>query len=459
MKVIKFGGSILKDSKDFKEVAEIIRNENEKIVVILSGVSDVTDTLFKYLNYKKIDENAINGLINHLKSLHFKITSEAITDIAIKKKVQNTLKIKLEQLEQLLRGVYYVKELTPKTRALILSYGERLSVQILAGTLNDKGIKAKAFEADNLGIITNGDYGNAIAILNPISKNIKKSILHLFNDNIIPIITGFFGCDTNGHTTLFGRNGSDYSASIIAYAIDADRVDIWKDVDGFLSADPKIIDNAHLIKNLTYREAAELSYFGAKILHPRTVEPLIKKNIKLIIKNIYNPILKGTSICLNNQKNKEIIKSIAYRSDISCLKIHGSGVGNNPGVLSEITSVFRKNNINIISVITSQTCIAILLESKDLDKSYNLLEIKHIKTVEKIEKINEIALIAIVGEGLHNNNGIVAKVSNAVAKNKINIEMISAGASNVAYYFIVKKRAVAIAIKAIHNVSNIPIIY
>ncbi len=458
MKILKFGGSSLKDARGFKQVAEIIKNENEKRVVILSGVCGVTDTIQKYLNYYKIDEIAINGLIKHLKRLHFKITSEAITDIAIQKKVQNTLKNKLDQLEQLLRGVYYVKELTDRTKDLILSYGERLSVPILTGVLNDKSVKAKAFEADTLGIITNGDYGNAVAILNPISKNLRKNILPLFNKEIIPIITGFFGCDSNGHTTIFGRNGSDYSASIIAYALDADRVDIWKDVDGFMSADPKIIEDAQLIDNLSYREAAELSYFGAKILHPRTVEPLIQKNIKLRIKNVYNPFLKGTDICNNGHKKKEIIKSIAYRNDIGCIKIHGSGVGNKPGVLSEIASKISSNQINIISVITSQTCITILLESKDLNTSYNLLNSRQIKTVERIEKIKDIALIAIVGEGLQNNHGVAAKVTNAVAKNGINIEMISAGASEVAYYFIVKENVLESSIKAIHEELKILII-
>jgi aspartate kinase len=457
LKVLKFGGSCLKDSKGFRNVANIIKNEEERRVVILSGVCGVTNTIQNYLNYEKIDEIAIKGLINHLKRLHFKIASEAITDIAILKKVQSTLDKKLQKLEKLLRGVYYVNELTDKTRDKILSYGERLSVPILAGALNDRGIKAKAFDADNLGILTNGDYGKAIAILEPISKNLKKQILPLLNERIIPIITGFFGCDNNGHTTIFGRNGSDYSASIIAYSLDADRVDLWKNVDGFLSADPSIIDDAYLIKNLSYREAAELSYFGAKILHPRTVEPLMKKNIKLHIKNVYNPNIRGTNISDNGHKNKEIIKSIAYNKEISCIKIHGSGVGEKPGVLLDIVSKISSKNINIISVVTSQTCITLLLESKDLKSSFNLLSSKQIKTVERVEKIKDIALIAIVGEGLLKHYGIAAKVSSAVANSGINIEMISAGASEVAYYFIVKENDLERAVKAIHKELSIPV--
>lgn len=454
--MLKFGGSSLKDASGFRDAAKIIKNEREKPIVILSGVCGVTNTIQKYLQFDRIDEIAINGLIQHLRRLHFKISSEAITDIAILKKVQNTLQNKLEKLEKLLRGVYYVEELTDRTRDLILSYGERLSVPILAGTLHDQGVKAKAFEADNLGILTNGDFGNAIAILNPISENLKKDILPLFKRNIIPIITGFFGCDNNGHTTLFGRNGSDYSASIIASAIDANEVEIWKDVDGFMSADPNIVKNAHQIDSLTYQEAAELAYFGTKILHPRTVEPLMKKEIKLQIKNIYNPSDKGTYIGKNGYKNNDVIKSIAYSKDIACIKIHGPGVGYKTGVLSEIVANISLHQINIKSVITSQTCITLLLEKKDLDRSYSILASKQIKTVEKLEKIKDIALIAIVGEGLLRHHGIAAKLFKAVAKNGINIEMISAGASEVAYYFIIKEKVLEPAIKAIHKELSRP---
>ncbi|MCK4365984.1 MAG: aspartate kinase, partial [Thermoplasmatales archaeon] len=319
MKVLKFGGSSLKNARDFKNVAKIIKNQDGKSVVILSGVCGVTNTIQKYLTYQKFDEIALQGLIQHLRRLHFKISSEAISDIAILKKVQNTLLIKLDKFERLLRGVYYVEELTDRTQDLILSYGERFSVPILAGTLQDQCVKSLAFEADNLGILTNGDFGNAVALLNPISDKLKKEILPLLDKNIVPIITGFFGCDNNGHTTLFGRNGSDYSASVIAYAIDADEVNIWKDVDGFLSADPTIIKDTHVLPHLSYKEAAELSYFGTKILHPRTVEPLMKKEIKLVIKNTHDPLKIGTEIGNNNNGKKASIKSVAHSTDIACI--------------------------------------------------------------------------------------------------------------------------------------------
>ncbi|MCK5608770.1 hypothetical protein KAR91_43230, partial [Candidatus Pacearchaeota archaeon] len=246
MKVMKFGGSSLKDADGFQTASNIIKNEKDKKVVILSGVYGVTDTIRKFIDSGNNDEETVKEFVQHLYNLHIKISLEAIEDKGISIRVHNALVKKLERLERLLRGVYYVEELTDKTRDLILSYGERLSVTILEGTLNDINVKSRAFEADGIGVLTNGDFGNATAILNSVADNLKKNISPSINKNIVPIITGFFGCDSNGHTTSFGRNGSDYSASVIAYAIDADYVELWKDVNGFMSADPSFVKDAHL---------------------------------------------------------------------------------------------------------------------------------------------------------------------------------------------------------------------
>lgn len=451
MKVMKFGGSCLKNAVDFQRVSKIIMKEQDQKIVVLSGVNGVTDTLQRYLNSRNHGEHAIKELIHSLYALHIKILSGVITNQAISKDIWERIREKLEKLERILRGVLYIDELTERTRALILSYGERLSVLILEGALTARNVKAKAFEANNIGIITDSDFGNATAILSKIASNFQRSILPVIKKGIVPVITGFFGCDSEGRVTTFGRNGSDYSASVIATAVNASVVEIWKDVDGFMSADPCVVNHAHLIDKLSYREAAELAYFGAKILHPRSVEPLLQRNIVMHIKSIYNPESKGTEISEKGYEGKNVIKSISYNKDIAVIKIHGSGVGNKPGVLSEIVSCISSNNINIQSVITSQTCINLIVGKKDLHQSYHLLTLEKIKTVEKMEKIRNIALIGVVGEGILGHHGVAARVFSVVAKKGINIEMIVAGASEVAYYFIVKEEALRTAIKAIHR--------
>ncbi len=453
MKVMKFGGSCLKNSRDFLRVAEIIKDEKYEKIVVISGVNSITDLIYRNIEGKNYDEEKIKKLVGYLGNLHLKIASGAIENSQIFGNVEENILKKLQVLERLLYGVCYMGELPDKTRDIILSYGERLSVPILEGVLLSQGVKAKALEADKIGILTDENFGNATANLPAVRRNMKRDIIPLVKKGIVSIVTGFFGCDSKGRTTLFGRNGSDYSASVIAYGVDADLVEIWKDVDGFLSADPKIVKDAHLIDSLSYDEAAELAYFGARILHPRTVEPLKLKNIPLRIKNIYKREGEGTLIHSTSKiRENKIIKSVACKKEIGCLKIHGTDVESNPGILREVISYLSENRINIESVIASQTCITLLLEREDVERSYRILSLKNIKTVEKIEKVKNISLIGIAGEKVLEYPGIAARVFRAVAKKKINIEMIFTGASRVAFCFIIKRGFLEDAIKATHKV-------
>jgi len=451
MKVMKFGGSNLLSGEDFRRVAEIIKNESDTKIVVLSGVNGVTDTLQNYLSKKKYAEKSIKKLIKKLEEIHIKIVKESIKNEKILKGLEKEIQLKLRRLEKLLRGVLYLEELSAKSKDLILSFGERLSVLIMTNTLKDINVNSVGLESDDIGFITDGKYGNASAILSKVETNLKKQIDIILKDGQIPIITGFFGCNKNGDTTIFGRNGSDYSAAVIGYAINADVVEIWKDVDGFMTVDPDIIKEAKTIKNLSYEEVAELSYFGARILHPRTIDPVSKKQIPILIKNINKSY--GTGTIINGQKNKlkKPVKSIAFTTDVAYIKIFGSGIGYKPGVLSEIVSHISSESINIKSVITSQTCITLILDKDHITQSYNILKSKKISTVEDIQKNEKIALIAIVGQGINKKYGVAARVFNSIANQKINIEMISAGSSNAAYYFIINQNKIKNAIKAIHN--------
>jgi aspartate kinase len=254
-----------------------------------------------------------------------------------------------------------------------------------------------------------------------------------------------------GKTTLFGRNSSDYSAAVIASGVKATSIEIWKDVDGFMSADPKIVPYSHLIHKLSYYEAAELSYFGAKILHPRTVNPLIKQSIPLFIRNFNEPDNEGTEIFSEEHEQETIIKSVTYNENISVLKIKGSGVGSKPGIISEIGRRLSQLGVNIYSIITSQTCINLLIDKKNSEISYNALKGMENGVIESVEHRDDEVVIAVVGIGIDRTPGLAAKLFNSVAQKNINIEMISLGASEVAIYFIVKQKDLEEAVKAIHD--------
>jgi len=309
----------------------------------------------------------------------------------------------MKKLERLLVGISYTEEISLPVKAHILSYGERLAVLLLSYLIKEKGKRSLPMEADNIGMVTDQSFENATALLPEVNWNLVKNVAPFVNDGIIPIITGYFGQSKEGKITTFGRNGSDYSAAVVANALDAKVLEIWKDVNGFMSTDPKIVKEAKNIDRLSYYEAAELSYFGAKILYPRTVEPLIAKGIPLHIKNLCDPGLRGTLIQNGSKELKNIVKSITYNRNISVLKIYGPGVGYKPGI------------------------------------------------IERISRVEEVALVSVVGKGLLKRHGVAAKVFSAVARENINVEMISSGASEVASYFIVLEKDLEQTIRAVHK--------
>ena len=451
MKIMKFGGSCLKDSDHFLRVAKIIRCEKEPVVVVVSAILGVTDMILKGLQEASDSEVKILPFIEDLEDRHKRIVQEAIEKKAIKQKVFSSIEERLGKLERLLYGVAYIKDIPDSVKALILSYGERFCGQILSGVIRDKGRDSLSLESDQIGLVTDDSFESATVDLAETKENLERSVLPLVRKGISPVITGYFGCTKEGKITTFGRNGTDYSAAVIAHGLCADELEIWKDVDGFMSADPKIVDGAKKIDSLSYYEAAELSYFGAKILHPRALEPVLNDNISICLKNLNAPNNDGSRLLKRSIEQKDVIKSVTFNRDISVLKIRGPGVGYKPGVLAEIGNTLSDLGINIFSVITSQTCINLLLDSRDSLESYESIQALGDGVIEKVEREDDIALVAVVGEGIQNRRGIAARVFSVVAAEKINVEMISSGASEVAYYFIIKDDDVEKTIKAIHN--------
>ncbi len=451
MKVMKFGGGCLKNSNNLLKVAEIIKAEKDRVAVVVSALSGITDLLEKGITMSLQSSEIVIDIINTLGNIHNDIAEASLQEDKIKLEMRKDINNRLNKLKKIFYGVSYTEEVTEKVRALILSYGERLASLLLSNVLNSMGRDAVALEADKIGLTTDESYEKATAILPEVKRNLCSNVLPLLKKEVAPVITGYFGCTYEGKVTTFGRNGSDYSASVIAYGLEADWLEIWKDVDGFMSADPKIVNNPHRIRRLSYYEAAELSYFGAKIIHPRTVEPLVDVNIPIYIRNLYDPKSQGTRILSGRYERKDVVKSVTYNKNISVLRIHGSGVGYKPGIMAEIGSILSEKGINIYSVITSQTCINLLLDKKDSSRSYKSLKKLVDGIIERIELEDNIALIAVVGEGLMKRRGVAARVFSAVAEEGVNIEMISSGASEVASYFIVQEKVACQAVKAIHK--------
>lgn len=336
-------------------------------------------------------------------------------------------------------------------RDVISSFGERFSVQLMAEAVRCKGRRAVYRMPHKIGIMTDGIFGDATARIRKTAENLRQHVKPLLNDKMILFIPGFFGINASGDVTTFGRGGSDYSAAVIARAMQASLLEIWKDTEGYLSADPRFVPEAKRIPVLSYDEAAELSYFGAKILHPRTVEPLRRSRLNIAVKNTLNPRAPGSLISPQSKRSPRLIKSVAHDTDIGILKVHASGVGARPGILALVARKMTDSGINIRSVVTSQTCISLLLAEKDLETGYLALRTLRPKPYKRLEKIEDVALVSIVGEGLMQKKGIAARCFTAVAEREVNVEMISFGPSRVALYFLVKTKDLQTAVHAIHG--------
>ncbi|MCK4654131.1 MAG: aspartate kinase [Candidatus Cloacimonetes bacterium] len=448
--VIKFGGSNLKCKEDFYRIIKVLKIYDRPVIVVVSALYGITDRLNDALMRIQKSRKEIKGIIEFLKETHLSIINQYIDKTGEQKELCKRIEARVEELEKKFMGIYYFGDVPDFVHDWVLSFGERLSSLLLCSLLNVFGIDAAEALPEDIGLITDGIFKNASIDFEASIHSVQKTL----SENKTYIIPGFYGISKEGKITLLGRGGSDYSAAAIARCVQAESLDIWKDVPGFSSVDPKILPNAISIKKLTYSEAAELSYFGAKILHPQTVEPLLHYSIPLRIFNIKTfsgELQPVTYIADTKVITPSIIKSVTYSDDFSILGLNGPGVGIKPGIMAQVTTILNQNNINIKSIITTQTRIKLLLSRFDIDKGYQLAKSLHLATLDEIKTEDDISLIAVVGEGILNQPGIAARTFQAVFTQGINVRLISAGASDVAIYFIVSKNDKIQAVKAIHE--------
>ncbi len=451
MKVIKIGGGCLKDGPTARKIIELIAQRGEGDVFVLSAFYGMTDILIAGIQKALEDENKISSVITELKTMHHTIIKSLIDDGNMRKQLSKDLSGIFQELERYYYGVSFTREATPRMKDMIATYGERISAVILSKSLSCMEKDSCCLTPEDAGIVSDGKFMDASAIMGKTSKNLTAALDKIMTSQKIVFIPGFYGLSESGDVTTFGRGGSDYSAAVVAASMDAEVLEIWKDTQGFMTADPDNIPHCKLIPELTYEEAAELSYTGAGILHPRTVEPVKKAEIAIAIKNTYNPDAKGSRITKNAQTAEKIIKSVSYTKDIAILKVYAPGLGARFGILSLITENLNSSGINIKSVVTSQTCISILLSRKDIESGHQSIQKIQPLPFEKSSIIADVALVSIVGEGLQHSRGIAAKCFTAVSDANVNIEMISFGTSSAALYFLIHEDKLDATIHVLHN--------
>ena len=463
--VMKFGGTSVATGENIRHVANIVTQNtknNCKVAVVVSALAGVTNSLIEVADQaKKSDEKHIQAFTKTLLEKHLEAITTAINSKLIQKEVIQVTEKTIAELEKVLTGICYVGELTPKSKDYVVSFGERLSAPIVWGCIKDHKTETQCFTGKEAGIVTDSNFGEADPLMNFTTHLIRERLAPLLEKGVVPVVTGFIAANQDGIVTTVGRGGSDYTATILGVALEVDEVWIWTDVDGIMTTDPKIVPAARTLPQLSYQEAAEMAIFGAKAMHPRALEPVIKANIPVRIRSVFHPENKGTLITKDPDPNvEEVVKAVAMIKDVAMVNVNGAGMVGAPGSYAKVFDVLGKNNINVmmISTAASEANISMIIKRGLLGRAISNLEIALLDRsglVNEISAEDDVAVIAVMGANMKGTLGVASKIFSTVAKKGINIRMIAQGSSELNISFVVKERDGTAVVKAIHEEFNL----
>lgn len=436
--ILKFGGTSVGSVKNILSLSKIIRNcLSQNPVVVVSALSGVTNKLLSLPNLPKDEQNKA---LSELKSLHLDFASELIKSQEIENAKDYIQKAFLKIDDLLKRGI--------KTKAHfdnLVSFGEILAAYLVAASLNEQGINSSQVLATEL-IVTDEKYSEAEFLPEETKINCQKVLLPLINQGVVPVITGFIGATKDGKITTLGRGGSDYSASIIGFCLNATEIQIWTDVDGIFSADPRLIKNARLIETISFREASELAFFGAKVLHPRSVRPAIKANIPVRVLNSFNPKNRGTLI-VKNFKDTSKVTAISFKKQVTLVNIYSSEMLLQRGFLSKVFAIFASSNISVDLVSVSEVSVSVTLDNIDgLSQA-----IEELSKIAQVAVNKEVGTVSLVGEGIVTASNIVKDIFEVLDKNKIRVKMVSLGATDINISLVINYTQIGQAVKLLHK--------
>ena len=458
--VMKFGGTSVASGKNIRHVANLIAShasEDCEVAVVVSALDGVTDQLVQAAEEaKKRKSEYIRDFKQKILARHLSAADEAIKNKQVKEEIEQVLKARADELEQVLKGIGYVSELSPKSRDNVLSFGERLSAPIVSGVLEDLGINSQHLTGGETGILTDSNFGEAGLLMDTTKYQVKNKLEPLLKKGVVPVITGFIAATQDGETTTLGRGGSDYTATIMGAALAADEVWIWTDVDGLMTADPKIVPSAKMWPELSFQEATEMTIFGAKAMHPRALEPAIEDKIPVRIRNVFNPENPGTLI-VKEQKIKlgDAVKAITLVNDVALVNVGGAGMVGTPGTAAKVFDVLGRDNINIlmISQSVSEANISFVIQRSLLERAVSTLEIALLgrRVIRELTSEDDVCVVAGVGAGMKGTPGVASRIFKAIASKGINVRMIAQGSSELNISFVVKETDGEAAVRAIHE--------
>jgi aspartate kinase len=460
--VMKFGGTSLATAPRMKNAARIVQRHSHgnKILVVASAIGETTDQLIEIAELaKKGDLRQARKLLSKIQTGHLKI-ARLVARRGETQELLSALEQLNSELERTVEGIAHLRELTYRSRDYLLSFGERLSAPILAATLSAIGLRARALTGAEAGIATDDNFGEAKPLMEISYHQVHQRLDQLLSRKVIPVVTGFIAATVDGSITSLGRGGSDYTATLLAAALGAGEIWIWTDVDGLMTADPRIVKNAALLQNISFGEALELSYFGAKMMHPRALQPAGQEKIPVRIKNSSKPSRDGTLVSASESRNGgKVVKAVSIIRDVGIVTVSGSGMMGAPGVAAKVFQTLGSNNINVmmISQGSSEATISCVVPNRDVDRAVRALQLALMGQgyVDRVAEEKDACIIAVVGAGMRGTPGVAARIFGAVAKRRVNIRMVAQGSSEYNVSFIVSHEDGPEAVRAIHDEFNL----
>jgi len=462
MKIImKFGGTSVADGKKLRHVAELVKSYQDKdyqIVVVTSALGGVTDAILEEAHKASKDGEVsrVKEFIADLTKQHHTATREAVGNNSNVEDIIARLDARIDEIEKALTGICYLGELTLRSIDYLSSYGERMAAPILSGAISSLGVESCHFTGGEIGIITDNNFGSAYP-LESSYKNIKKHLSPLL-PGTIPVVAGFIGEDEHGIITTLGRGGSDFTASIIGASLSADEIWLWKEVPGIMTTDPKLVPEARPLEVISYIEAMEMSFFGAKVLHPKAIEPAIRHDIPVRVKNTFEPEYPGTLIVKEQKTVRNVVKAVTVIDKVALVNISGAGMVGTIGVAARVFKALAKAGVNIIMISqgSSEANLSVVVDNEHLKPAVKALKQEFRNgVVGEIDHDVHISVVAIVGVGMAGTPGVAGKVFDALGKNKVNVIMISQGSSQHNISFVVKEDDAAKAVQLLHKVFSL----
>jgi aspartokinase/homoserine dehydrogenase 1 len=460
LQVMKFGGTSVGDASCIARTSQIIAKAARQsgCVVVVSAMSGVTNRLIEAAKAAQTGNAAdAEAILDALEKQHETALSSLLPDEQKRAQLRQRLERVLAEGSRLCEGTGLLRELTPRTLDAISSLGERLSAPLVAAAVNELGVPSEAIEATEL-IVTDAFHGGAEPQMELTRAKSQARLRPLLEKGIVPVVTGFIGATAEGQLTTLGRGGSDYSATILGAAMDADEVIIWTDVDGVLTADPHLVAEARTIPVISYREAAELAYFGAKVLHPKTLNPVVQAAIPVWIRNSFTPERPGTKITPEGRSIGGGVKALTAIRDVTLISVGGPGIVGLPDVVGRTfsTTAEVRANVLLISQSSSQNDICFIVSTTDAQRTVEALrkEFAHDLAHHKVEHItvdSKIAIVAVVGENMRGTPGIAGKTFNALGRENVNLIAIAQGSSESNISFVIEERDVKKALATTHR--------